>query len=106
MQYHLCVLDTAQGAQSKEGFVFQALFLSTQGLEQVFTADRTGSTAMHATEVVRQQAFPAQGFGVGKGGLLKVARGQGAKTVKHCQVGHGANLAVLGGQRAQAAVPQ
>ena len=61
---------------------------------------------MHATEVVRQQAFPAQGFGVGKGGLLKVARGQGAKTVKHCQVGHGANLAVLGGQRAQAAVPQ
>ncbi len=61
---------------------------------------------MPAAEIVFRQAFPAQGFGVVKGRLLKISRGQCAETVEHRQVGHRTDLSVLGGQRAQAPMPQ
>src|SRR5262249_20293192 len=66
--------NATQGTEGKEGLVLQPLLFPAERLEQALTTDRTGRTAVHAAEGVRQQAFSSQGFGMFESRLLKVAR--------------------------------
>jgi hypothetical protein len=60
---------------------------------------------MPAAKIIFRQGFAAQGVGVIKGRLLKIARRQSAEPVKYREIGDCADLTVFVGERAQTARP-
>ena len=61
---------------------------------------------MPAAEIIFRQGLSAQGVGTVESRLLKIARRQSAEAVKNCQIGDRADLSILVGERAQAALAQ
>ena len=61
---------------------------------------------MSAAEIMLRQRLSAQGVGVVKSRLLKIARGQSAEAVKNRQIGDRADFSILVGERAQTALAQ
>ena len=105
-QHHVRIVDAAQRSQGEKSFIFEALFLAIESFEEALALDRASGAAMPAAEIIFRQRLSAQGVGVVKSRLLKIARGQSAETVKNRQIGDRADLSILVGKRAQTALAQ